>query len=76
MQGSPRRLSEERSRRRFGSEWHTGVSADNAVALAVEEAAAAVVSAARAELGPPSEGSGSEVDPSPSVPGCTSKDLK
>ena len=62
--------------RRFGSEWHAGVFADNTVALSVEEAAAAVVGAARADIGCPSEENGSEVDPSPSVPGCTSKDLK
>lgn len=62
--------------RRFGSEWHAGVFADNTVALSVEEAAAAVVAAARADIGCPSEENGSEVDPSPSVPGCTSKDLK
>ena len=62
--------------RRFGSEWHAGVFADNTVALSVEEAAAAVVAAARAVIGWPSEENGSEVDPSPSVPGCTSEDLK
>lgn len=66
---------------RLGSEYGARVFVDKRAALAVEAAAvaavAAAVAAARADLGPRSaEGNGSEVDPSPSEPGCWYKDLK
>lgn len=47
-----------------------------AVAEAAAAAAAALAAALRADLGPLSEVNGSEVNPSPSELGCTSKDLK
>lgn len=64
VQGFPRRLSEVESIRRLCSEEDASVFADNTAALAVE--AAAVVVAAGADLGPPSEeGNDSEEVPSP-----------